>query len=218
MKRREVLFAVIGGMVGAVLVMAAGSFSPLGAQNEVRDAEFGNIRCRNIVVADSEGNTNVAIFADEHGGNVSVVSNDTKSGISRLRASMLATENGAEVIMYSGGVVGSMVTMKTDGDNGSVNVVGRDSQAVSISADDYGVSVRTDGKHGIYGTSMVCTEKGGLVAVFDGDGKVRASMSTEHSGQVGVHGNGGKFGAVMHINDYGDGVVSTWDKNGNPLK
>ena len=35
MRRKEVLFAVIGGIVGAVLVMAAGSFSPLGAQNEV---------------------------------------------------------------------------------------------------------------------------------------------------------------------------------------
>ena len=35
MRRKEALYAVIGGVVGAVLVMATGSFAPLGAQNEV---------------------------------------------------------------------------------------------------------------------------------------------------------------------------------------
>ena len=39
MKRKEALIAVIGGVVGAVLVMAVGSFAPLGAQNEAADAE-----------------------------------------------------------------------------------------------------------------------------------------------------------------------------------
>ncbi|MDE0301206.1 MAG: hypothetical protein OXN17_21465 [Candidatus Poribacteria bacterium] len=43
MKRKEALFAVIGGVVGAVLVMAAGLFSPLRTQREVTDAEFGTI-------------------------------------------------------------------------------------------------------------------------------------------------------------------------------
>ena len=42
MRRKEALYAVVGGVVGAVLVMVAGSFSPLGAQNELKDAEFGN--------------------------------------------------------------------------------------------------------------------------------------------------------------------------------
>ena len=36
MRRKEVLIAVIGGIVGAVLVMVAGLFSPLGAQNAGR--------------------------------------------------------------------------------------------------------------------------------------------------------------------------------------
>ena len=42
------LFAVIGGVVGGVLVMAAGWLSPLGAQNEVRDAKYDSITCRRI--------------------------------------------------------------------------------------------------------------------------------------------------------------------------
>ena len=45
MRRKEVLFAVIGGIVGAVLVMATGSFSPLGAHNEAVDLDLGTITC-----------------------------------------------------------------------------------------------------------------------------------------------------------------------------
>ena len=41
MKRKEALIAVIGGVVGAVLVMAVGSFAPLGAQS---DTKFGRMR------------------------------------------------------------------------------------------------------------------------------------------------------------------------------
>ena len=43
MTRKEALFAVIGGVVGAVLVMAAGLvLATRRAQNEVRDANFGS--------------------------------------------------------------------------------------------------------------------------------------------------------------------------------
>ena len=74
MTRKEALFAVIGGVVGAVLVMAAGSFAPLGAQNEVADAEFGTITCRELVVGDSTAA--VLIFGDERGEHVSVAGKD----------------------------------------------------------------------------------------------------------------------------------------------
>ena len=46
MLRKEILIAVIGGVIGAVLAMAAGSIAPLGAQNEVKDAVFATIECR----------------------------------------------------------------------------------------------------------------------------------------------------------------------------
>ena len=43
MKKREVFFAVMGSVVGAVLVMAVGSFSPLGAHDENVDLYVGEI-------------------------------------------------------------------------------------------------------------------------------------------------------------------------------
>ena len=36
---------MIGGVFGAVLVMAAGLLFPLGAQNDVKDSEFGKVSC-----------------------------------------------------------------------------------------------------------------------------------------------------------------------------
>ena len=59
MTRKEALFAVIGGVVGAVLVMAAGSFSPLRAQNEP-DANFGKITCEELEVVSVIGRVNIS--------------------------------------------------------------------------------------------------------------------------------------------------------------
>ena len=45
------------------------------------------------------------------------------------------------------------------------------------------------------------------------DGKPAAALGvTEHGGQCAVHGKG--EGWLMSINEYGNGAVSTWDKNG----
>ena len=76
MRRKEALYAVIGGVVGAVLVMAAGWLSPLGAQNEARDAEFDTITCRKIWGVDSNGATWILLVAHEDGGYVSVEGKD----------------------------------------------------------------------------------------------------------------------------------------------
>ena len=68
MRRREVLFAVIGGVVRAVLVMAAGQFSP----------RVGRIACTGLEVVDSKGNPRVRLSADEHGRRVVVYPKDDK--------------------------------------------------------------------------------------------------------------------------------------------
>ena len=76
MRRREVLFAVIGGVVGGVLVMAAGSFTPLGAQNEVREVYFDEIRCRQIVVDYPNGMPAILLSAVEDGGALVIMGNN----------------------------------------------------------------------------------------------------------------------------------------------
>lgn len=61
MKGKEALYAVIGGVVGAVLTMAAGSFSTLGAKDEAADLNLGNITCKSLKVVDSNGVAGVTI-------------------------------------------------------------------------------------------------------------------------------------------------------------
>ena len=52
--------------------------SPLGAQNEVKDAVFRTITCRQINVVDGEGTVAVEIVTDEiDGGRVTVWDKDT---------------------------------------------------------------------------------------------------------------------------------------------
>ncbi len=55
---------------------------------------------------------------------------------------------------------------------------------------------------------------GGSVFAYGKDGKAWAALGvSEHGGLVYVKGKGEGM-AVMSINEYGNGAVSTWDKNG----
>lgn len=65
------LYAVIGGVVGAILTMAVCSVMPIGAQNG--DATFGEITCSRLNVVDDGGKLRVGLNADsEHGGALAV--------------------------------------------------------------------------------------------------------------------------------------------------
>ena len=70
MDTKSGLYAIIGGIVGAVLTMAVCSVMPLGAQNG--DATFGTITCTELVVRDAEGNRGMWLTSHEHGGVVAV--------------------------------------------------------------------------------------------------------------------------------------------------
>ena len=91
MKRREVLFAVIGGVVGAVLVMAAGAIAP-----EVKDAKFREVACRALKVVDAAGESVVSMSAAPLGGVVLV---GDKNG--NLMVSIGVSERGGLVAVSS---------------------------------------------------------------------------------------------------------------------
>ena len=53
------------------------------------------------------------------------------------------------------------------------------------------------------------------VTVLNKQGKPAVELaSTEYGGRVDVFNNQGKNRATMQVNEYGNGAVSTWDKNG----
>ena len=67
---------------------------------------------------------------------------------------------------------------------------------------------------------MESDENGGLVTVRGKDGERSAQMAiNENGGAVSVHGRGNTDSrAVMGVNEYGNGAVNTWDKNGYRLE
>ena len=160
MRRKEMLFGVIGGVVGAVLVMAVGSIAPLGAQNEVKDVTFGSVICTGISVGSSDRGESIWITPGEiH----------------------MMTPEGHGVLIYA--AKGS----------GTLNL---------------GQGVRINGGS---------KEGGGSISVIGEHGSVGMNI-TEHGGRVGVHGKGNdQSRVVIGVNEYGNGAVSTWDKNGYRL-
>ena len=73
MRRKEMLYAVIGGIVGTVLTMAAGALVPLVAQDEPVDLNARKITCRELDVVDAKGNLHAGLNFSEFGGSVFVV-------------------------------------------------------------------------------------------------------------------------------------------------
>ena len=80
MRRKEMLYAVIGGIVGTVLTMAAGALVPLVAQDEPVDLNARKITCRELDVVDAKGNLHAGLNFSEFGGSVFVVGKAGKGG------------------------------------------------------------------------------------------------------------------------------------------
>ena len=214
MRRKAGLYAVIGGVVGAVLAMAVGHVMPIGAQNG--DATFAEITCTRLNVVDAQGNSYVILDTkrrggvdggavgvygkdgalvqmgpwDEHGGWLKVFGKD--GGSAQLRND----EHGGWVEVYGKGGTGSLVGIGVNKHGGGFGVYGKDGGAVQIDVN----------------------EHGGRVGVL-GKGERGAKMNVdEYGGTVSVYGRGNDYSrAVMGVNEYGNGAVSAWDKNGYRL-
>ena len=64
----KLLYSAIGGCIGAVVTLTFSLFSPLVAQNDDRDAEFGTITCKELSVMDDDDNVLAYIGKWDDGG------------------------------------------------------------------------------------------------------------------------------------------------------
>ena len=78
MNRKVGLYAVIGGVVGAVLTMAVGSVLPLGAQSQ--SDNFGEITCTGLKVVNPDGKALIKLSAENMGGFVQIWSKKYSPG------------------------------------------------------------------------------------------------------------------------------------------
>ena len=238
MKRKEVLIAVISGCIGAMLTMAVGLFSPMGARahSQPSDAVFGKIQCKEIEVVDSRGRTSCWIGTDISGGRILV--NYTEQ--EKRSVSISATQFGGNVTARNRGGTVRLTTNEHGGEFYLSNSSGQ--RAASISIDEHGSSFRlTDNAFPFNGQILLSTKEGTPFVAVSGPKGEHAEMTIdEHGGRVEVSGKGEfwlegmslsendpfvpvpdkdkKVAAMMRVNKEGNGTFSSWDENGNPLK
>lgn len=187
MSKKESIYTVIGGIVGAVLVTAAGLIAPLVAQNSL-DGTFEKITCERLEVSTVSGTVEIGFEG------IKMVDSDGQN-----RAWLMSV--GDKTIFWMCDMEGkSRVTIGVNEHGGRVAVNDKDEQSrVKTFVNEHGGRVETNGKNLESGASMGMYEHGGGVAVF------------------GKGGDRTEARAVMAVNAYGNGGVSTWDKNGYRL-
>ncbi len=191
MRRKESVYAVIGGIAGAVLTLAVCSVMPIGAQNG--DTTFGEITCTKLNVVDAAGETNVYLGTDEDGGSITV---GGEAGSVRLEGGniMVIGDKTGRVMVFGGAGAGD-VWIGADEAGGSILVSGFSGMvgSVRIDIDDDGGNVDVKGKAGNVGIGS--DERGGQIVVQKGNGR-------------------GDPRVLIGVDSRGEGRVITGDKNG----
>ena len=141
----------------------------------------------------------------ENGGRVVVEDKDYQN-----RAMMLVDDAGGHVRVRGKDEKrgASMIVAEADG---RVDVYAEGGKEASMKIKEHG------GRVDVYGKGSNTTR--GSIAVWEKDGEPRTLVgSDKRGGKVIVLGKEGKAKTVVGVNEYGNGSVSTWDKNGNRLK
>ena len=101
---------------------------------------------------------------------------------------------------------------------GQVRVLSGGFGAVVIGSNEHGGNVLMIGKEFLTnprGVEMHITEFGGAITVKNNKWEEGVKLvATEDGGMVVLCNNQGEIRAVIGVNEYGNGAVSTWDKNG----
>ena len=225
MKRQICVRSMVLGAVIMLIGLVVGAIvsPPLIAQ---RNSVFDTITCREIEVIDKDGNEAIRLYTTKHGGDIRIDSKD--GGI----AIMGIGEHGGSIFLFGKG--------KGSADRGTISMLTyEDSASLSLEAPDEGDNLLSGGSILMHtyedsGNIRMKGEGGrarmyagihdGGVVVYDKDGGEAEMRTYEDSGRVRVRGkdggrievlnNQGEDRAVMGVNAYGNGAVSTWDKNG----
>ena len=207
MRRKEVLFAVAGGFVGAILAMVGGAVLPLGAQNQAVDVEFGTITCDAIRVG-SPNESCVLITAET----LIMWRRGEGADDSQRVVKMYGTdEAGGQILVFDqNGEYGCWIT----GHECAIPQLQAPPGRVAIGGSKTGGYVATRGEDGKFGAIM---EAGDMV-VFGKDGMTGAwvSVDEKESGRIRLFdnsGEGGNLGVYLGIDEHG-GVISVGGKKG----
>ena len=113
-----------------------------------------------------------------------------------------------------GGCVGAVLTMMVC----SFLPLGAQSQSDGVFEEITCTGLKVVDAEGNIRVLLGTVERGGLVLIDAKEGGSVLLFTTKHGGRVEARGKGSdNLRAVMAVNEYGNGAVSTWDKNGYRL-
>ena len=190
--RNKLSYIALGGLLMLIGMLASNVFMPsLFAKPEY----IHEIFCDRLTVVDGgnltlEGGGSIML---RDGGGIFVLG-EKELPVPTRRAALGVDEHGNGVVGVFDGILPKVLLTVGEDGSGNVRVWGVDGQQkVLIGAAEHGGLVGVLGKNERSATAMLSV--------------------TEHGGRVSVGGKG-EGQAVMRINEYGNGAVSTWDKNG----
>lgn len=191
--------------LGSVFTIVGLVLSPVTAQQR---GNFGEIECTGLKVVDSNGKLRVALWSVFSGGRVDVFGNDEKS-----KATLRVTKHGGHVIA-NGEDGRSSADLHVCEHGGRVDVFGNDGRSkAALRASERG------GRLDIFGNDGVSKEDLREAELIFGqpftDAKSHVKLNvTSTGGKIWV-GREGKGAAAIGVNVFGNGAVSTWDRNGD---
>ena len=160
-----------------------------------KEGKWARISGRAVELRGEDGETMASMHMGEHGGGVEVFGKEGEQ-----RAEMSITEHNVNVTVY--GKEGGVAVM---------HIYDHESERISYESGEvvkdhhHGGAFTVFGKGGIGKADMRVSEDDASVEMYGREGKVEVLAA------------GGEGKAVMSVNAEGNGVVNTWDKNGDRL-
>ncbi len=216
----KLVYIGFGSLLGCLCTIIGMLASPATAQKD----KFGEIECTKLTLIDPiTGNTTAELRTDEHGGLLYLFgSNENRGGVrlgvdnhgggltmfsnlkissAHVSASMGTSKEGTGVVSINHKNGGGVFISATKRGGGFLHTKGanHDNSLASIGASD-------DGESGLITVSRYKHGKeNGVVQL----------LANNNGGAVSIYGKTDeKSRVVVGINEYGNGFVSTWEKNG----
>ena len=223
--KAKLAYAGFGCLFGSFCTIIGMLASPVTAQRD----KFGEIECTKLTVVDERGNARIELGTHEipetgeDSAHVYVYGKDGE-----LRIGLVVVEELANVFVKGDGGLASVTATDSAG---FVRIAGKGTiDGAVISGDEHGGRVQVWSKRSLKPVVSIGNNvNGGWIEVaghFDPVankveqfyGKVGVSQAAyigidQYGGFVNVKGRSKGY-AIMGINEYGNGAVSTWDKNG----
>ena len=190
------------------------------AQNTKMSAEFDTVTCRSLKVVDASGKVCAILEKKTRNATVDdVIRVLNRAGIPVYSVGV-GIDGGMVALYDKSGICG--VTIYTSPNGGTVcanNKSGNISAVMSGGTASLEPAVMVCDKNGVMRAGIFVHSNEGLIQLFDSDHKARVVITEDgNGGSVQVRNNNGKPSAGMCVDEYGNGFVGTWDKNGYRLR